>query len=166
MNKKVVFYIALVIGLLLSVYELVAWRAERYKELPVIPPQTLVRRTVSGGNCLPEVPVGYCYPRVDILMDGTVLLYGIGEQAALSEVELSELKDMIDGTSFKDLTRKEFFGECPINLDGNVYTYIFVNSVGEAVEIYGCEIAIDHKAPIYRLVNSIISDHVLFYGEL
>jgi hypothetical protein len=116
----------------------------------------LVRVLDHGGLCTDGRE---CAVHTDILADGSVIRQlSVGDATTyhVTTDRLQQLVALITATDFTALGAQPFTGTCPTASDGTERIYTFTTAAGP-VTLAGCQVEIDHTAPLIALVDEIVA---------
>jgi hypothetical protein len=129
------------------------------QEQPAVEPvdgAALVRVLDRGGLC----PDGReCTVQTDVLANGLVIRQLSVGGATTYQVDtdhIEQLLALITEADFTGLRGQPFSGTCPTASDGTERLYTFTTVAG-AETLAGCQIEIDHTAPLVALVDEIVA---------
>ena len=115
----------------------------------------LVRVVDHGGLCTGGQE---CSTETAVLATGTVIRQSAGDADVsypISAEQIEQLASLIGSADFTALAAPPFTGVCPTAYDGAERIYVFASADGP-VTLAGCQVEIDHAAPLIELVDTIV----------
>jgi len=115
----------------------------------------VVRVVDHGGLCTGSQE---CSTETVVLASGTAVRQSAGAVAVsypISAEQIDQLASLIASADFTALATPPFTGVCPTAYDGTERIYVFASPDGP-ITLAGCQVEIDHAAPLIALVDTII----------
>jgi hypothetical protein len=122
---------------------------------PATDDPTLVRVVDHGGLCTGGQE---CSAETVVLAGGAAVRQSAGAAAVsypINAEQIGQLASLIASADFTTLAGPPFTGVCPTAYDGSERIYVFASADG-LVTLAGCQVEIDHAAPLIALVDTIV----------